>query len=908
MANGNGNGTRIVDGQLDWSGGIDSGRVPTMASEEFPTGLKRNQLAWLTNGEVRGGGVAQRTGWKPLVQNFKWPGIFQCAYMYEPPFANPYIVAMIGGRIYRIRVDTDNSVEDLSAVFGLTMPPTEPLGFMVQGEEFLVIQSGDLVTLPLFWDGTILRRSLGFLGTAAGTTPDVFTITIKNIDDTRVGTIFPAGSLFSTTGGDFTLDQDFTLPAIGASAVAFIRSAYAGTPPVNMTVSFTLHGIVHTFNWQITAKSTTGGASTGVASELPAAGPMDYYMGRIWYAFGRQYCAGDIVGSQASGSPQYDFRDSILKTTENPTSLAGDAFIVPTMAGNIRALKHPALLDTSLGQGPLYIFTRRQIYTLNVPPTRAEWSTLTEPLQRVAQIDFGTVSDRGVVAINGDLFYQSMDGIRSLTLAVRFFDQWGNVPLSRPENRVLQFNDRALMRFASGINFDNRLWETVGPLQTPVGVVHQGIMPLDFDLLGSLGDRLPPAWEGIYEGLYFLQLLEADFGGLQRAFSFIVSKITGNIDLWEFTTQDRWDSQVNNDGNRVTWYLETPAYTWGDPFMLKKLDGLELWFDKMLGKVNFMVEYKPDQEPCWIPWHAWERCAAKDCREDPEAFSCPSYPIQPYCESFEATANLPRPPVQCERPSARPSNQAYQFQIRLTIKGWCRLRGLRIYAAPMAQEPYKNLVCSDMTQFAAFAPSEAPPIPPPPPAPPPPTPPAPPADVISWTPASAITYWEENNPINFHTGDLAFFLANVDLNNMGYFEVFNQGITAITGLDLLVDTETIVLDGNNLTTIPALPATGHLTRFSCQSNQITTITNFPSTLTDIEVGDNLLTSIPTLPSGVLTLILSVNSFSAATVNSILGQLVANGLNNGTVELVGLDTSASAANIAILGGRGWTVIT
>lgn len=594
--------TRLVDGQVDWSGGIDSGRVPTMATDEFSTGLKRNQLAWLTNGTVRGGGILQRTGWKPLVQGAKWPGIFQGAAIYEPSFADPYIMVAIGGSIYRVRVDTDNSVENITAGSPATsMPPAEPQYFFVQGEQFLVIQAGDLKTLPLIWDGNSMRRSLGFISTAN-----------------------------------------------------------AVTPPFN---------------------------------EIPAAGPMDYYMGRLWYANGRQYAAGDIVGSQASGSPAYNFRDSILKNTENPLSLAGDAFIVPTNAGNIRALKHSANLNTSLGQGQLYVFTRKQIYSTDVPPTRTEWANLTQPLQRVAQIDYGSVSDRAVVAVNGDLFYQSIDGVRSLTLAVRYFDQWGNVPISRPEDRVLRFNDRSLLRFASGINFDNRLLQTVVPFQTAVGVAHQGVIPLDFDLLGSFGDRLPPAWEGLYEGLWFLQLLEADFGGLSRAFAFVVSKITGNIDLWELTTQDRFDSEVNNDGDRVSWYFESPAYTWGDPFLLKELDGLELWFDKMLGTVQFMVEYKVDQSPCWIFWHAWKQCDAKDCREDVESLSCPAYPVQPYCEGFKATVTLPAPPESCELNNARPTTQGYQFQVRITIKGWCRLRGLRIYAQPRAKAPYENIVC-----------------------------------------------------------------------------------------------------------------------------------------------------------------------------------------------------------------------
>jgi len=733
--------------------------------------------------------------------------------MYEPPFANPYIICAIGGRIYQIRVDTDNSVVDLTAAFPSTiMPANQPQFFFEQAEQFLIIQAGDLVTRPLFWDGNILRRSNGYIG---------------------VGAVPPAA----------------------------------------------------------------------VLNEIPPAGPMDYYMGRLWYAFGRQYVAGDIVGSQASGTPAYNFRDSVLKVTENPISLSGDGFIVPTLAGNIRALEHSALLDTTLGQGQLYVFTRRQIYATSVPATRADWATTREPLQRVAQIDFGSVGDRCVVPVNGDLFYQAMDGIRSLTLAVRYFQQWGNVPISRPEQRVLRFNDRELLRFASGINFDNRLWQTCVPFQTAKGVAHKAATILDFDLLGSFGDKLPPAWEGIYESLNILQLLEGDFGGLQRGFTFNVSSITGNIDLWELTTQDRWDSQVQNDGDRVTWYVETPSYTWGDPFMLKQLDGLELWFDKMLGTVNFMVEYRPDSSQCWIVWHAWKQCVAKDCNEDPEAVTCPAYPVQPYCEGYRATVRLPRPPTQCEFNNARPTTQGYQFQVRLTIKGWCRLRGLRVFAFPLADAPYTNLVCasSDFT--------ETPPPPSTSPLPPnPPTPPTPPPTSIAWEAASAMVFWEDN-ALNPFSGNLSFFQANANLADMASFNIIGEGITAIVGLDTLVDVETIFLDNNALTAIGAMPDTGHLLTFSAATNQITSIANLAGTISTLAIGGNPgLTSVPALPAPLSFFDFSLTGFTAAGVKNLLGQLVTNGLNNGTVALVGMDASTSGAEIATLGGRGWTIIT
>lgn len=604
MANGNG-GARIVDGQLSFAGGIDSGRVPTIASESFPEGLKRNQLAWLTNATCRGGGVLQRTGWKPLVQDFEWPGLYQGGWMYEPRFANPYLIVSIGGRIYLIRVDTDNSVRDLSAEFGLTNPPLETQAFFMQAEEFLVIQAGDLITPPLFWDGTTLRRSNGITGNLVG-------------------------------------------------------------PNIN---------------------------------EIPPAGPMDYYMGRLWYAIGRIYAAGDIVQG-SSGTAAYQFRDAVLKVTESPLALAGDGFIVPAGAGNIRGLTHTAELDTALGQGRLYIGTRRNVFRCNVPVTRTEWIAAgastgrgpdNNPLQTVAQINFGFINDRSIVRVNGDLFYQAMDGVRSLTLATRYFQQWGNVAISRNENRAIRFNDRSLLRFASGVDFDNRLLQTVMPFQTPVGVAHRGVMPLDFDIITSLEEKYPPAWEGMYEVQNVLQLFEGDFGGLQRGFAMTVSKLTGNIDLWEMTTQDRFDQQVDNDGNRVTWYLESPAYTWGNPFGLKELDSLELWFDKMLGTVHFFVDYRVDQNPCWIPWHAWKECTAKDCREDMEPVTCPEYPIQPYCESFRATMTLPKAPARCG--SSGPTNIGFQFQVRITIKGWCRLRGMLIYAQPRQQGPYERMVC-----------------------------------------------------------------------------------------------------------------------------------------------------------------------------------------------------------------------
>lgn len=596
---------RLIDGQFDWSGGVNSSKVKTISSPSYPTGLARNQLAWLNNAGVRGGGILQRTGWKPLVQGASWHGLFQGAWMHQPDFADPHIIMSVGGRIFQVRVDTDNSVHNLSTAFGQINPADEPQAYFTQAEQFTIIQAGDYLSSapnkPLFWESEtpLLRRSNGFIG------------------------------------------------------------------------------IAHPNN------------------EIPEAGPMDYYGQRLWYAFGRFYAAGDIVFG-AAGTVAYDKRDSVLHVTENPIAKGGDAFIVPTAAGNIRALKHTSNLDTALGESPLFIFTRSTVYATQPPADRTAWIATTVnnmPIQRVVLVKGGTFGDRGVVPVNGDMFYPSIPNgdIRSFAMALRYFQQPGNIPISANVNRVLQFNDRSKLRYASGIQFDNRLWQTVLPQDTPVGVGFKAIIPLDFDPIGSLEERLPPAWEGVYEGLTILQLLVGDFGGRERAFGVIYSQITGTIEIWEFTLTDRFDQTVN----RVEWQIEFPAYTWGDLFALKELDTADIWIDKMLGTVDFRMDYRPDQFPCWLPWHAWTQCTAKDCEQDTEGPGCGVYPvdIKPFCESFKPAMRLPKPKPTCIKASNLLSTQAYQFQLRLTIKGWCRIRGLLAYALPRGKKAYEGLVC-----------------------------------------------------------------------------------------------------------------------------------------------------------------------------------------------------------------------
>jgi hypothetical protein len=601
--------TIFPDGSFDFAGGVDSQAVTTIRSEIVPHGLGRDQLSWLNNGTVRGGGILQRTGWKKLCDLVS-SGLWQGGILYEPigQDSNPYLVCGISGNIFKVLLDPPYTVTNLSAVFSLFHPVDQTAFNFCEGDGFLVIQAGDGVTKPLFYVSAFLaqpetlRRSNGFVG--------------------------------------------------------------VGSPN----------------------------------NEIPPATAMVYYGQRIWYAQGRTYSGGDIVGSQASGTAGYNFRDSVLKVTENPLAIGGDGFSVPSQAGNIRALAYTANLDTTLGQGPLYIFTRKQVYACQIPVTRADWIAATnanQPLQTVAQINNGSVGERCIVHINGDLFYQSFDpAVRSLIIATRFYQQWGNPSISNNVNRALQFNDRALMKFASGIEFDNRLLQLVLPKQTPNGVVCPGMLPLDFDLVSTLQKQAPPAWEGIWEGVDSFQLFTGDFGGLPRAFSIVRNRLDQTIDIWEITNAERFDNAgyPGATENRVVWQAETPAFTWGKEFRLKELKMGEIWIDKVFGTVELDVYYRPDADPCWRLWHHTSFCAAHTCEEDVNHPDC--YPVGPnFREGYKFPVVLPEPKPDCDSMGVRPSTRGYQFQVKLVFRGWCRVRGIILYAEFKGSEMYGGLSC-----------------------------------------------------------------------------------------------------------------------------------------------------------------------------------------------------------------------
>jgi hypothetical protein len=416
------------------------------------------------------------------------------------------------------------------------------------------------------------------------------------------------------------------------------------------------------------------------SDEIPIGTVMAYGLGRLWVANGREYVAGDIVGGP-SGTSSYSYRDAVLKFTENTYLNEGGAFIVPLQSGLITGMEFNANLDTTLGQGELIVSTEQAVFAVNVPADRTQWKNLQIPLQRVAAMPYGATGDRCIVNVNGDTFYRSLDGIRSLVFARREFGTWGNLPVSREVQRILIDNDKKLFGFCSGVQFDNRLLMLVSPARdVDHGIYHRGCVALDFDLLSGLDGKAPPAYDGLWTGLNILQVVKGMFDGKERCFFFVLNS-TGGIELWEQTTEEWADRPTATSKTPIVGAWETPLFDFQDPFGRKRLETADLWIDNLRDSVTFTVKYRPDEYPLWIDWRSWTECAdVSNCTLacTPPAIKQPQY---------RSRMRLPRPSFACEQALEKNVSVAYKYQARVEFSGAMRLKAMRLHAEEVQEFP-----------------------------------------------------------------------------------------------------------------------------------------------------------------------------------------------------------------------------
>lgn len=416
--------------------------------------------------------------------------------------------------------------------------------------------------------------------------------------------------------------------------------------------------------------------------QIPTGTVMAYAMGRVAVTLpdGQNYRIGDLYGSTPA-----DGAASILLFTENTFLNEGGDFSTSFASlGPITAMKPVALPDNSIGQGPLVVFTSNGAFSVTLPFDRTIWKELQNPIQSVALLSFGAVGPDSVQQVNSDLFYRAKDGIRSLILAQRLYGGWINTPISKEMNRVLDFDDQTLISFCSAVNFDNRYLMTCSPYRTAYGIAHRGLIALDFDLVSTMRLKLPPAYDGVWEGPKILKVIKGEFGGIDRCFMFTLED-DNTVGLWEITTGDINDNQTD----RIQWWFETAAFPYGYPFTLKRLDSADMWIDQLQGTVDFTARFRPDRYPAWRDWQTWQECAKiRNCDS-----GCINPPVmQP---QFRPRMVLKKPSDACDPITNRPFTDGYEHQLRIEVTGYCEIMQLRVRAYEREETTYGPCLTSN---------------------------------------------------------------------------------------------------------------------------------------------------------------------------------------------------------------------
>ncbi len=385
-----------------------------------------------------------------------------------------------------------------------------------------------------------------------------------------------------------------------------------------------------------------------------------YIQGRLWYALpdGKSFRATDLVYSDGT-------REAVVKETENTYLNEGGDFVVPSDAGDIRAIVAPGMLDTSLGQGPVHVLCENKVVTVNAPVDRTIWKELNFPIATQGQVTNGALSARSTVIVNGDIFYRAKDGIRSYRIARNDFNGWPNSPISGEVDYWLDGDTQHLLRFGSGVVFQNRVLMTATPRMTDYGVTHNSLVVMDFAPVSVLRRKDPPSWDGIWTGLRVHQIVAGDFATGQRCFMFCRNG-DDELELWEIDPTSQFDSGDSNI--RVEWGFESRGMVFGNQNNRKYLNGGKVYVEALSGTVDFTVQWRPDAYPGWYTWYGWQECATTQ-----QCFAAGECSIKNLKPQYRSPVTLPQPPETCNVTNATPAREFFYAQMRFGVVGPARV-------------------------------------------------------------------------------------------------------------------------------------------------------------------------------------------------------------------------------------------
>ena len=603
--------TLILEGQQDFSGGMNSSFVPNLIPD--------NSVYRSVNVTFRGGTPRTRPGFSQVVLNngansgldYFTDGCMQGSFFYSEyrTDKNPCLISVVSGQVLKIDLSTyvvDRLIPLNNAGnpnYGFNFSGTAKQVYFCQAENYLIIQNG--LDIPLIWDGDNLYQS--GIGPAGSTGAVSQLHTIEGFYGTVMaygqGRLFVANATKEKVfAGDLAFGGSTTQFTISSGTGAANSSTYTFTTTATHSYAagdlITISGHSSSAGLNGTWTCRTGTSGTSIAINYNSVPPTTG--------------SGGFATKANTG-----VASDLLRFTETNFLEEGGSLQTFKPLGNIVGMSFMPVQDVGTGQGDLLVFCQNGISSFSVATPRPYWKT-TAGFQRVAVKSQGAVGQGSIVTTNGDIYYRSRDGLRTYRNARAEIDGPGQVPISAELNAILPYDTSDFLPWATAIVFDNRFLFTASPKIDYSGsstgassrpVTFSSIIALDFTTLSSVGAKRQASYDGLWRGLDITCLAAGLFNQTERAYMFCVSyDNNASNSLWEITRDLPYD--VHNLASvPISCILETRAFSLGSPAEVKKLIRADLWISDLQGSCDFSVYWKPDEHPCFREWHSFTRCA-----------------------------------------------------------------------------------------------------------------------------------------------------------------------------------------------------------------------------------------------------------------------------------------------------------
>jgi hypothetical protein len=404
---------------------------------------------------------------------------------------------------------------------------------------------------------------------------------------------------------------------------------------------------------------------------IPVGQYMAYGNGRLWVASGNQLYAGDLSGS-------YDGAE--LRFSETQYLTGGGSFTFSDPITGLAFLPGP---DTATGQGDLIVCTKTDIHCIRASIfNRSLWQK-TEGMQRRVFIGRGAESHDSFVTIGNDLYFRSLDGIRSLLYTIALGKRSAlSFSDSLEATRVVATDTERWVSFSPSILFDSRALFGAAPKLQPIdgvagqnyNIVFTKLISKDFNV-GVANLDTPPAYDGEWTGLQVCKLVEGVFTGERRGFALVCGP-DGNNALYELQLDAYFDTIPDGEGGiteiPIKCSVEYRRIDFHIPFEVKELLRADLIFSEIYGSVSWSLEYAPDFFPSFYPIQTGT--ISFDTQTETLTTQSP-----PDLALGYKTIRTVKPNDECVTGTNRRSRVAYMFQPKVSWTGYAKLAALRFH-------------------------------------------------------------------------------------------------------------------------------------------------------------------------------------------------------------------------------------